>query len=377
MQGAPRAAALVVADGARRHVRVPVPVEIAQRGCRISEKVPVCERGPVGSRGIDLGGPFHGAVRVHEQDVDRAPLAAARVVAPGAGGHVGHAVAVKVPQAGCRKAEVVVVRERRAVGSRGIDLGGPFHGAVRVHEQDVDRAPVAVSVVVAGRAGRDVPYAVAVQVADAGHRRAEGVVVCERRAVLRRRVDLGGPFHGAVRVHEQDVDRAPVGPARVVAPGAYRHVGHPVAVEVPDACGREPELVVVCKRGAVGRGRVYFGQFADGAVQFHEQDAYRAAVGPAPAVVGRPHREFGKTVAVQVPYVGGGPPELVARRGGQQRRCRVGGLFDRLCQPVAAPGYRVQADHVHVPRRAGVRGAGGHVLRPVAVDVPYAGGRRS
>ena len=315
---------LVAAGRAGRDVRRPVAVQVPCGGDGPQE-VAVRDPRPVGGGVVYLGRPLYGAVRVHEHYVDGAAVGrdgdAVAVVPFGPRRHVLYPVAVDVPDAGGRGAEEDAVGQTGPVGGGGVDLGGPFHGAVRVHEQDVQRAPAVPARVVAGRADSDVRHPVAVQVPYAGHRVAELVNPSERRAVGRRAVYLGGPLYGAVRVEEHDVDRAGVESARVVAPGAGGQVRHAVAVQVPYAGHRGSKVVKVCKLRAVGRTGAYPRHARDGSVRIHEHHVHGAAVPSAPVVgpvvAGRAGGQVRHAVAVQVPYAGRAGPKVVV--GVQQR----------------------------------------------------------
>ena len=114
-------------------------------------------------------------------------------------------------------------------------------------------------------------------------------------------------MHGAAQV-----------PARVVALCPDGHVGHPVAVDVPDAGHRGAELVAVCKRGAVGRGRVYLGGLFDRAVRVHEEHVHRPPVRALARRVFGAHRHVLHAVPVDVPYARDRLAELAV--GGQRRR---------------------------------------------------------
>ena len=220
--------------------------------------------------------------------------------------------------------------------------------------------------VVADRAGGYVGHAVAVDVADAGHGRAERVGGGEVGPARGRPVHLYSAQDGAAPAHEHYVDGAGVFGGRVVGQRAGGEVGHAVAVDVADAGNRPAEAVAGGEVGPARGGGVDLGRAQDGAVPAHEQQVD----GAAHAAVKGADRHVRHAVAVDVADAGHGRPEKVA--GGEVGPARGGGVdLDR------APRRAVPA-HEHYVDGAGaaagvvaVRRADRHVRHAVAVDVAY------
>ena len=177
----------------------------------------------------------------------------------------------------------VVERGGQAAG-RVADLLFGLDGAVGVEEQDVDRAAVGAAVVVemAPTAMSSMPSPSTSPI-PATQRRTRR---CRRgwRSGRRRVADLLFGFDGAVGVEEQDVDRAPVGAAVVVAVA-------PTAMSLTPSPSRSPmprtpaEAVGVVEGGGQAAGGVADLLFGlDGAVGVEEQDVDGAAVGAAVVV---------------------------------------------------------------------------------------------
>ena len=286
------------------------------------------------------------------------------------GGHVRYPVAVNVPQSRDRGAELVVGRDRRAAGRGAGYLHGALYGAAAVHKQDIHRAGASAQ----GRARRDVGRPVAVQIPYSGDRPPKGIRVGKRGAVGSRAAYLGGPLYGAVAVHEQDVESSAAGPAGIVARSACRKIRHPVAVKIPDSGDRGAEHVVVCKRGAVGRGVAYLGGQLYPAVPVEQHDVERAASLPAGVVARGACRNVRHPVAVKIPDAGDRPPEPV-------KVCKQRAVGGAAVYLDGAPRRAVRV-HQHDMHRAAADAARvvlGRACRdvwyPVAVDIPDAGHR--
>ena len=295
--------------------------------------------------------------------MDGAAVCAARVAPARSHRQILHAVAVKVSYSGHRRAEAVAKGHRRHVGCRRIELCRAFDGAVRVEEHQVRRAQAAV----ARGARRQVRHAVAVKVADSGHRRAEAVAYTERRPVGHRAVYLEGALYAAVRAEEQQVDGAGL---VQIAPGPHGQVCHAVAVQIPNLCHRRAEHVAAPDSGRVDRAPFYGARLCR-SVRVEEHQIDGARVSCAGVVARGPHGQVCHAVAVQVPYSGHRRAEHVAGRQGH--------VGPALAQP-DCPAYRragVHEQHVRVAAGPRELRPHGQVARAVAVQVPQARHRRS
>ena len=186
MDGAGVGSALVVPCRPHCHVGRPVAVQIAQQRHGSAESVAGGKLRAVGRRGIYLGCALYGAVRFEEQHVDGSGVAGVRAFFAGPHGQVHRPVAVEIAQGRRRRSEPVAVFKLRSVGRRVVDLGRPFHGAVRVHVHYVDGAGVRRGAVVLVGPHCQIRHPVAVQIADGCDRCAEKVVRCKLRPVGRR-----------------------------------------------------------------------------------------------------------------------------------------------------------------------------------------------
>ena len=218
-----------VAHGPHGEVAGPVAVYVPDGGHRRTEIVQ--------SGGQQRDHPrraLYCPVRVHKEDIDGAVVGGPRrqIVGP---------VAVHVPYAGDRISEPVAVAEVRAARRPVVYHRSTLCRPVGVEQHEVQGAPVgARGAGSRGRHGRvrsvrpdrNVRYAVPVQIPDGGHRRAEIVAVGQGRAAAGAARDLCNFVDRAVRVHQGHIDRAPVGPPRVVPVRAHRQVGHSVGVEI-------------------------------------------------------------------------------------------------------------------------------------------------
>ena len=168
--------------------------------------------------------------------------------------------------------------------------------------EDVERTAVGAAVVVAGGPHRQIDRAVAVEVAQSGHRTAEVVTVVEHGGEPALRVGdrlLG--LDGPARVEEQHMERATIGAAVVIAPCPDSDVDGAVMIDVADPGDSSAESIVVVQGGgesAGGRGDLLFG--SDGAVGVEEEHVDRAAGGSAVVVALGADHEIDDAVAVEV-----------------------------------------------------------------------------
>ena len=244
---------------AHREVGDAVAVEVPEPAHRGPEEVRVRERvGQTPFGRADLAVRLHGPVGVHEEDPDRPALGATVVVEGRAGGEVGHAIAVEVPQGGDGPPEVVeVVEHARKAPVELADLLVGLHRPVGVEEEDPQRSVLGAAVVIGRGGGDEIADRVPVEITGKGQREAELVVVVERSGEpALGRADLGVGLHLTVDGEEEHVDRPAVGTAVVVGRGARRQVRRPVAVEVAHRGDGDPkEIEVVEHRGEAALGR--------------------------------------------------------------------------------------------------------------------------
>src|SRR5687768_1503711 len=86
--------------------------------------------------------------------------------------------------------------------------------------------------IISGSPDGQVSSAVAVKISQGRQSASEAVFVCEARPSAQTTGDFLAALHRAIGVHQKDIDRAAVGPARVISVGSDGQVGNSVAIEV-------------------------------------------------------------------------------------------------------------------------------------------------
>ncbi len=121
-----------------------------------------------------------------------------------------------------------------------------MRGPYPVEQENPHRAPVGPPVVIAGCPDGQVAHAVAVEIAQRGHRGAELIVIIEHAAEAALGVaDLLVGLDRAVRVEKQQPNRATAISPVVIAPCSHGQVAYAVAVEVTQRGHRVAEEVSV------------------------------------------------------------------------------------------------------------------------------------
>ncbi len=293
------APAIVISDRPHDEVGDPVVVEIGPRGDAVPEEIDVVEDSGESSRRIaDFDVGFHGAVGVEEEDPDRPPITPSIIVAGCADGQIGGTIPVEIAEGGHARSEGVAVVEGSGESAcRIADFDVGFHGAIGVEEEDPDRPASAAPVVVPRCPDGEVCDAVAIDVTEGGHARAEGIVEIERDGG-RRRGDLHLRLDGAVGVEEEEPDR----PTPAVA-GERTHgdIRGAVAIEVPEGGHGGAEAVLIGEgAGESPRRRRDLLMSLDGAVGVEEEDPDRPTVHSAIVVEEGADRQIPDTVAVEI-----------------------------------------------------------------------------
>ena len=261
---------VVVVAHADEDVGHPVAGEVADAGQRFAEVIAGVAAGfdeLADQRAVGAG-----------EEQDAAQVGAVEIVVEaGADGNVGQAVAVHVAQTGHGVAELVAGPAQR-VGQL------EQHRAVGAGEDRRAAGAVSPRSVVFVGAGDDLHHTVAVDVVQGGHGETEAVV---GQAVGVEQL----PHVGAVGAGEE-VDRACVGAHRVVVAGADGDVGDAVSGHVPDARGRDAQVV--------GAGRVGIGHAADRRAVGAGVEQGAAGIGNRIVVVGDRDHEVVDAVGVHV-----------------------------------------------------------------------------
>ena len=263
-----------------QQVREPVAVDVAAvEGLAEARVLFTAQQGPVGGRGGGSGG-----IAVPQE---RLALGVGRAV-PAVGPHqeVGVAVAVDVARLGDLLAEPGGGAADRRTPAPAV-AGGEAADAAVVEPGAAVGAPV-------GGPHQNVRVAVAVHVADPGHRAA--VVGAARRSRGDRAPGLGGDQSAEAAV--EDVGPADVGVVRV----AHHQVAVAVAVYVAGGVHRPAEVHRAGRReGPVRAG----GHRAQGGRAIEDVD-----LAPGAQVHRRAHRQVAVAVPVQVAGAGDGPAEV-------------------------------------------------------------------
>ena len=162
-------------------------------------------------------------------------------------GQVGNAVAVEIAQRGQGEAKAIVVAQTADKTSlRRADLPVRLHRPVGVEEQHPHRATISAPVVILDRPDGQVADAVAVQIAQRGHRGAEEIAIAQdaRKAALGI-ADLPVRLDRPVRVEEQHPHRAAVRAPVVVMPRSHGQVADAIAVEIAKRGHRSAEAIAI------------------------------------------------------------------------------------------------------------------------------------
>jgi hypothetical protein len=231
----------VAVGGADEDLRLAVAVQVAHRADDEPRAVArrLADDLEAARAGGDVAQPDLRKGRLAPDDVGRAGVRAAGIVARRADDNLGLAVAVQVGDRGDRRARLVSRRlalHDEAVGAAGggiceIDAAGC--GLAPDHEGRTGIGRRAV--LHAGRADQDLAAAVAVQVGDAPDRR-PGAVAAMHAVDDQRRQRVGDHRAGAGRRRsEMDEDAPGIDCLVVVARRADDEVGNAVAIEVGDA----------------------------------------------------------------------------------------------------------------------------------------------
>ena len=190
---------------------------------------------------------LHRPVGVEEQHPHRATISAPVVIVDRPDGQVGNAVAVEIAQRGQGEAEEIIVAQTADKTSlRVADLPVRLHRPVGVEEQHPHRAAVAAPVVILVRPDGQVADAVAVQIAQRGHRSAKAIAIAQdaHKAALGI-ADLLVRLDRPVPVEEQHPHRAAVRAPVVVMPRSHGQVADAVAVEIAKRGHRSAEAIAV------------------------------------------------------------------------------------------------------------------------------------
>ena len=183
------------------------------------------------------------------------------------------------------------------------------------HQKHVNLPPLrvrAAAPVVSGRPDGHIRHSVAVYIPDAGHGAAQHVPRRQRQGVVARYSDHVPRQSVRSMVHEHDEHGSLIRRrGRVCKRRAHGHVGHAVAVYIPDAGHGAAEIISGHQSRPVGR-EPRDARYALHAVAVHEHDKHAATAKHA----GTAHAHIGDAVAIQVPYAGHGitEPAVVRHR---------------------------------------------------------------